>query len=432
MADHALRPSPLARLGPLDAERARALRCAATVLLCSRALVWVAGVGADRLATRAPDAAGYDPAGLTAPFGAFGDALVAPAARWDSVWYLDIATHGYGGSRSAFFPLYPLLAAVAGAPVGSALVGGLVVSLAALLAALYVLHRLVSLDLGERAAAPALWAVALFPTSFVLSAVYPEALFLALSVGAIYAARRGRWASAGALGALAAATRSAGVLLLVPLAILYLYGPRADRAPDRPQARGLGPRHEPRADALWLALVPAGLGAYLAYLGNERGDALSPFHVQDVWFRHFAGPFGGAWDGVVAAYQGARQLLSGARTPIYFKAAGGDPYTAAFHNLFELAFLVLAVVLLVAALRRLPLAYGAYALAALALPLSYPVGPEPLMSLPRFLAVLFPLQVALGVWAGARRRRGIALAVAGAALLAWCTAGFATWHKFVV
>src|ERR671916_793119 len=42
---------------------------------------------------------------------AVADPLLAPLARWDSVWYLRIADSGYGDSsaRAAFFPLYPLL-----------------------------------------------------------------------------------------------------------------------------------------------------------------------------------------------------------------------------------------------------------------------------------------------------------------------------------
>ena len=42
---------------------------------------------------------------------AIADPVLAPLARWDSVWYLTIADSGYGDStaRAAFFPLYPLL-----------------------------------------------------------------------------------------------------------------------------------------------------------------------------------------------------------------------------------------------------------------------------------------------------------------------------------
>ena len=173
-----------------------------------------------------------------------------------------------------------------------------------------------------------------------------------------------------------------------------------------------------RADVLWLALVPLGLVAYCGFLALDGHDALAPFHAQEVWFRSFAGPFVGAWDGVVAAVQGARQLLSGAREPVFFTAAGGDPFVVARHNIELLVWLGLSLVAVAGVLRRLPAAYGAYVVAALALPLSYPVGPQPLMSLPRFVAVLFPLAIWLAVWmtgrvlrerlviAGVRRRAG--------------------------
>ena len=67
--------------------------------------------------------------------------------------------------------------------------------------------------------------IAFFPAAVFFSAAYTESLFLALSVGVLLAARRERWALAGALGALAAATRSMGVLLIVPALLMYLSQP---------------------------------------------------------------------------------------------------------------------------------------------------------------------------------------------------------------
>ena len=151
--------------------------------------------------------------------------------------------------------------------------------------------------------------------------------------------------------------------------------------------------------------MPLGLVAYCGVLALGGHDPLAPFNAQEVWFRSFAGPFVGAWDGVVAAVQGARQLLSGAREPVYFTAAGGDPFVVARHNIELLVWLVLALVAVAGVLRRLPAAYGAYVVAALALPLSYPVGPQPLMSLPRFVAVLFPLAIWLALWMTGRAVR---------------------------
>jgi hypothetical protein len=49
------------------------------------------------------------------------------------------------------------------------------------------------------------------------------------------------------------------------------------------------------------------------------------------------------------------------------------------------------------------------------------------MSLPRFLAVLFPLFMWLALMCGTRRRRRVAFAVLALGLVAF-TARYATWH----
>src|SRR3954467_14033158 len=395
-----LRPVALARASA----RARrdedtAVADAALAVVVSRLLVWVAGAGAAALWGLSARVTLFDPGAVTRPFGPAGNALVAPLARWDSVWYLAIANDGYPADdprRAAFFPLYPLLVGAVNALVREPILAGALVSLACFAVALVLLHRLTALELGAPAARMTVWALALFPGAVFFSAVYSEALYLMLSVGCLYAARTGRWGLAGALGALGAATRSAGVLLVVPLAVLWL-------------ARG---ERRPR-DAAWIAVVPLGLVAFCAALADGGGDALAPFHAQDIWFRHFAGPFVGAWDGTTAALRGLHHLDD--------KAARAD--------VVLFCFLVLAVPAVVGTLSRLPPAYGAYVLAALALPLSYPVGPQPLMSLPRFLAVLFPLFMWVGAWlAESGRVRRAAVLVPSAAGLVAVTAVFATWH----
>mgnify|MGYP002622354613 CR=1 FL=1 len=382
---------------------AAALREAWTALWTSRLLVWVAGVGAVwawGLSSRAP---GFDPAGLT------DGPLAAPAARWDAVWYLSIARDGYGDEAStAFFPLYPLLLRA----LGGSVLAGTLLSCACLLVALAALRQLTALELGEEAARWAVLMLAFSPMAFFLSAVYSESLFLALTVGAVLAARRDRWAWAGALGMLAAATRSTGVLVLVALVAIAFAGGR------RPRAR----------DLAWLALVPAGLAAFPAGLALAGMDWRAPFDAQGVWYREWAGPLGGVWDGAVAAWAGARQLVAGAGGRIYFPQAAGDPLAIARINVVLFLWLVPVAVALPGVLRRLPLAYGAYVAASLAVPLSYPAVPQPLMSLPRFVLVCFPLWMWLG-WLLARHRRARAPALAASAiLLAVSTAQFATWH----
>ncbi len=438
----------LARLRA-DPERMTAVRVSARALVGSRLLVW--GIAAATIAAFGfgPARTAFNPPGVTRGFGWLGNVLAAPAARWDGAWYLVIAHLGYRpdlgaltASRTAFFPLYPLgLRAISwlGAPP---ILAGVLLSMVALALSLYGIHRLTMLELARAgkaqldprrlpdAARLAVMLSAFAPMAFFLSAVYSEALYLALSIGVFWCARTGRWAWVGVLGGLAAATRSAGVVLLAPALAIYAYGPREERAVDflrRGRARLL-PRYRLRRDALWLLLVPGGIAAYCAYLGLAGGDPLTPLHAQGTWGRHFAGPYLGVWDGAKAAFEGARQLLSFQRRHIYFPFEGHSPFVSAGHNLMLFAFLLAAVPALIGTWRRLPLAYGVYVLAALALPLSYPVRAQPLMSLPRFLVVLFPLSIWFAAWLAEHRRAQRPALVVSAMLMMFFAAQFATWH----
>jgi hypothetical protein len=467
-----------------EARRARDARARATAvrevwraLWVSRLLVWIGGAGAVATLGFGPVRHAFNPPGVTRGFGALGDLMAAPAARWDAAWYLVIAHYGYRpefgamtASRTAFFPLYPLgvrlLSSLALAPV----IAGVLLSVAALAAGLYGLHRLMTLEvvrlhLDDRGEAARLVVLltAFAPMALYFSAIYSESLYFALSVGVFLCARQGRWAAAATLAALAGATRSTGVVLMIPLVLIYLYGPREDEA-DRVErmqpassggrlrgslgdrahplrtalsararlaelVSGLRPRYRMRSDALWLALVPVGLLLYLAHLALAGGDALAPFHAEAVWKRDFAGPYGGVWDGTKAAFAGLRQVLSFQRRHVYFQAAGGSPLISAGHNLLLFAFLMAAIPMTIGVLRLLPVAYGAYVLAALALPLSYPVASQPLMSLPRFLLVLFPLNMWLAVRLAERPKAltWALLSVSGLAMM-FFAGEFSTWH----
>jgi len=361
---------------------------------------------------------------------AIADPVLAPLARWDSVWYLTIADSGYGeaslrsghrpllahdsSARAAFFPLYPLLVRGVGTLFGGShaalLVAAFLVSLAAFLAALALLHRLAELELGRSLARPVLLLLALFPAAVYFGAPYSESLFLLLAVGAFYAARTGRWAWAGACAGLASATRSAGLLLIIPLAMIWWS--------SRPRRT---------SHAAWLLLAPVGIAAYAAWLGLAEGDALRFLDVQEAWSRHLAVPLAGAWDGLVAAWDGVRQLASGSRTPVYFHEAAGDPFRIAAINVMLFATLVFAVAACVGVFRRLPRWYGVWVACSLLLPLTFPVTPQPLMSLPRFVSVLFPVFMWLAVVC--EERRVTDLVVAGSAVgLGLFTAQYASWH----
>src|SRR5438552_12488080 len=133
----------------------------ARAVVVSRLLVWSAGVLAVLVGGMSSRAADFDPAGILTPYGQPLDTLVAPGARWDSVWYLAVAHTGYGSdpARPAFFPVYPLVLRL----LGSDIVLGIAVSVASFAVASLLLYRLTALALGPAAAGPAAMAPAPVP-----------------------------------------------------------------------------------------------------------------------------------------------------------------------------------------------------------------------------------------------------------------------------
>jgi Mannosyltransferase (PIG-V) len=444
---------PVADAEPLNEERRAALRDTLGAFFSSRAVVWIAGVAAALAVGFYPGTSILlDPHHLTAPFHQrFLNFLISPAARWDSAWYIGIAKTGYMLSyQTVFFPLYPALIAIGGAVVGSGLdvFVGIFVSFACSIGALYLLHRLVTLEFDAQLARNTVWIVAWLPTALALSAVYSEALFLLLAVGSFYTGRRGRWALAGLLAGLAAATRNGGVLLLLPLLILYLYGPREDREPDLPAGGWAPPAPEPgggltaddrivrlrlwartflppryriRREVAWLALVPLGLLVYMIYLAFATGHPLDPFTHQHHWGRYLL-PFGaiplGVWSVLREAYAAVPGLDN--------RLASHMTFSGAVHHIYALAFLVVSLLLLRICWKRLPAAYTAFAAVSLAMAVSVPAHNEPLKSFPRFTLVMFPLWIALALWATERRRVRMVIAIS-APLLALSSYLFVTW-----
>ena len=137
---------------------------------------------------------------------------------------------------------------------------------------------------------------------------------------------------------------------------------------------------------------------------------------QHFYSHKLVGPFAGIWDGAVAAWREIRLEL-----------AGVSPATYSSQALLQFGGLIVAGVALVGVLRRLPLAYGAYAVLGLLVPLSSPTAGDPLRGLDRYASVLFPLFMWAAAWATERRAMRPLLIVSGL-LLAFFTAQFATWH----
>ncbi len=302
-------------------------------------------------------------------------------AHWDGAWYSEIATEGYAErapASTAFFPLYPMLVRLGSAIGGGPALWGVLVSLLSTLFALYFLFRIAEKLYGARVARAATMAFAFFPTAFFLNAVYTEALFVALSAGAVWAAYvRRDLLLAGFLGSLAAATRNLGVLLLIPLLFEWL------RYRREFGVSGLAA----------LGLVPAGLLGYAAFLWGRFGDPMIFARQQEeYWGRKLASPVETVGDAWRTATEGLEYLLD---PGALFLSTSAEPALEA-SNTLNLVFLGLFLVLLGVGFVLLPPELSLYAAVGTLLPVLTPSPAFPLMSMSRFVLGAFPIFLVLG------------------------------------
>ena len=352
--------------------------------------------------------------------------LLNPWAHWDGVWYIRIASEGYGPfpHSQAFFPLYPLIIHMTGLPLRRNLeLAGIVVSLACFAVLVVLLYKLVARQFGARIAFATIVFLCLFPTSLFFQAVYTESLFLMLVVMCFYFSHRGTWPLAGLAGLLATTTHVSGAALAVPMALTYM------------GERGWSPRRI-RPDAAAVLLVPAGLGLYMLYLQRAFGNALLFRRDQIHWGRRFAWPWQTIWRGIMAVDYDLRGIPYEARltnasdrlADRYQHIYTRHPELGASLTISNLSSLIaLGVIAAAVAVgwRRIPLAYSAFVVTIIALPLFGPTALKPLMSLPRFALSAFPIFIVFALVTDRRPLLRAILLVACAAGLAYFTIRFA-------
>jgi hypothetical protein len=388
------------------ATRVRAMPVPVAGFVASRVVVVLAGIaGSLTLTTHAPPAVLRQVQGL----GAVGRLLAASVDRFDSAYYLGIATTGYGrlsSGRVAFFPVYPELTRVVAVFTRSPVIAGALISLVAFAVALVLLHRLTELELGRSAADATTLLLCFAPLSFFFTAVYTESLYLALTVGAFYAARTDRWRLACALAALATLTRPTGIVLLGPLLILWCRS-------------GL-----PRRRLAWLGLFPAVLIAWMAVLVLLGYGPMAEFHVEHTqWQRYSMFPLETVLLGLVGIGRGVAYVAGGGT--IYHPGFTG-PFRPFAEDVILGVVLVGCLVGLEACRRRLRPEYVTYAALVILMCLSTPEKGEPLWCFDRFALTIFPLWMAAGAFV-ARRRLQVPAVLLGTAVLVFYTMQFASW-----
>jgi len=281
--------------------------------------------------------------------------------QWDTGWYMDLAQNWYSAlprqqnmPNYVFFPLYPSLIKGFDLVLGSYFVAGVVISNLCLIGAGMLLYRLVLLDFDEATAARSLKYLFLWPTSFILSAVMTEGLFLFLLLATFYFARKERWLYAGICGFFLCLTRVNGLFVFIPLLVAYLQTKEFRPARIRP-------------DILALALLPLGLGIFSLYNHYLTGDFLAFAHGQAAWGRKFDNP-------LMHIFRGASGL------------------TGWGVNIFSAWFTIVTLGLLFCNVKKISIPYWLICFFTIMVPLC-----TGLMSLPRYTVVLFPLFIILAI-----------------------------------
>lgn len=355
-------------------------------------------------------------------YDALSDYLFGGFAQWDSNWYLSIAEDGYRSESAAFFPLFPALVHVVGAAIGSKMVAGVLLSLAAAAVGAWAIVEIARPLVGDAAARDSMLLLALYPTAFVFTSVYSEGLFLAFATTSFLAAQRGRPWLAGVLAALAVATRLTG-LALVPALVALLW----------PRSRAQIPRLAP------VILLPLMAVASVALLFDQKlGDSLAFVHAQRYWARDpsWLGPLSGVYEALATLPESLDALASlPARigTPddpaSVLESLGAQNAQVGLWNVVDLLVLAGAVALTVVAYRRLGLAFALFSAASLAIATSAPGGVLPLHSMVRFVMVDFPVLIAGATLISDRPqlRTGVLVTLGAVTAVAGVAFGRAIW-----
>lgn len=205
-----------------------------------------------------------------------------PLMPYDAGHYVNIAENGYIRELTVWFPFYPLLVKILGTITGNYGLAAVIIANISFFAALELVYRLAALDYKKEVAFTAALSVIFFPAGVFFNVAYTESLFLALVVGAVYAARNEYWWWAGILGGLAALTRNMGILVFPVLLVEFFTGRHKT---------GLFSGHSGRLKpGAGLIMAPFLSFLYPGFLMVRFSDPLAFFHGQSGHFRDITIP----------------------------------------------------------------------------------------------------------------------------------------------
>lgn len=188
--------------------------------------------------------------------------------EWDANNYIRIATGGYTYhvedgvyTTLAFFPLYSWIIRLVNIIFHNLQFTGLLLSSLFYSSACVFLFKLFCMDYSKQTALRAIIYLSVFPHSLFFGTLMNESMLLITMSASLYFIRKHNWAFAGIFGALAALSRLAGILLVVPAAAEWLEHYKIIEMLKNKQIKEV--RRLFYSKALWILAIPIGFGIYL-------------------------------------------------------------------------------------------------------------------------------------------------------------------------
>lgn len=304
------------------------------------------------------------------------DRILGGWSRWDALIYFQIAQHGYSTYKSiSFYPFFPhllrsltFLFALGNLSYVSLAIVGIIFSSVASLLVCILLYQLGKLDYSPKVARLSILYLLNFPVAFFLFAVYSESFFLALAMGAFYAARKNCWLLALGLTTLAVLTKNQGAVLAI--ALLAEYGRQIGWKITKVDIR-----------VSYFALPVIALGGWLIFNAIAYHDALEFMTANKIyWKRETALP----WQPFIDTIN----LLN--HPSLTHNQVGWGS------NLLDFVFAIVYIILFGWCIwltwkKRLRLSYLLFFAGCFIQPLFLPIIFEPLASMSRYGLIIFPI-----------------------------------------
>lgn len=274
-----------------------------------------------------------------------------------------------------FFPLFPWVIGIVSKYLSlNSLYSALLLGNLSLLIAVRLFWSLLRIDFKIDQSRQIILSLLFFPTAFFLGAVYGESFFLCLIFGAFLAARKKRWLLAGALGAMATATRFVGIFLIPALAVEYWLQLKESGKDIRLS------KFSVVIPTISICIVSLGLIAYMVYSKQHFNDSLKFIHSQP--------SFGASRsDKIILLYQVFWRYAKMAVTVDFFSLLY---YRISMEMLSAVTFLILGLI----SFKKTRPSYAIFGF----LSFLAPTLTGTFSSMPRYILVMFPVFIMIGSW----------------------------------